>query len=148
MKVINVYSRSEHELGRLLSNSAHTPFEYENVLYASVEAFWYVWRLGSRISEQERTTLSLLYGYNAKRYGRALIRKYGCGSPPDKETLKAVYKAKLEANPRVRDMLLEYDGGFTHYYVFGEEKIPSKHLWTAKLWEEIRDELRESYKRS
>jgi predicted NAD-dependent protein-ADP-ribosyltransferase YbiA (DUF1768 family) len=35
--MINVYSKSEDELGSLLSNFAHTPFEINGVGFASVE---------------------------------------------------------------------------------------------------------------
>jgi hypothetical protein len=39
---INVYSRGNTELGRLLSNFAHTPFSHpEFGEFASVEGFWY-----------------------------------------------------------------------------------------------------------
>ena len=39
-------------------------------------------------------------------------------------------------------MLLNYNGEFDHYYVYGDKKvIPESTVWTAKLWEQIRDEL-------
>lgn len=38
---INVYSGGATELGRLLTNFAHTPFENEYGKFESVEGFWY-----------------------------------------------------------------------------------------------------------
>ncbi len=40
MKPLNVWSRSDEEIGRLLSNFAHTPFVLDSVAYASVEGFY------------------------------------------------------------------------------------------------------------
>lgn len=37
---LNVYSKSSEPLARALSNFAHTPFELDEVQYASVEAFY------------------------------------------------------------------------------------------------------------
>lgn len=39
---LNIWSRSEEEIGRLMSHFAHTPFELDGVAFGSVEAF-YTW---------------------------------------------------------------------------------------------------------
>lgn len=37
---LNVYSRSTENIGRLMSNFAHTPFVLDGVEYASIEGFY------------------------------------------------------------------------------------------------------------
>ena len=37
---LNIWSRSDEAVGRLMSNFAHTPFTLDGVDYASIEAFY------------------------------------------------------------------------------------------------------------
>jgi predicted NAD-dependent protein-ADP-ribosyltransferase YbiA (DUF1768 family) len=63
---INVTSRSPDATIRLISNLAHTPFELDGSVYASVEAFWQ----GLKFPEAEqRRQISSLYGLAARRAG-------------------------------------------------------------------------------
>lgn len=130
---INVYSKGKTELGRLLSNFAYTPFKYNGVKFASVEGFWYWW-----ITEQD--SLKDLYGIRAKTEGR----KYPpIRLEPRKDQLEVVYYAKLRDNPHIVDLLVESELPLTHYYVYRGKKVPvEKYEWTARLWEEIRKELK------
>lgn len=131
---INVYSKGKTELGRLLSNFAHTPFKFNGKKFESVEGFWYWW-----ITEKDE--LKDLWGIKAKTTGRkyAPIRL-----EPRKDQLKLVYYAKLRDNPELAEMLIDSELPLTHYYVYMEKKVPvEKYEWTAKLWEEIRGELKD-----
>jgi len=132
---VNIYSKSEDELGRLLSNFAHTPFIGNGLVFNSVEGWWYWFVTG-----KQHWHLPLLYGYTAKREGKKFPRM----AEVKPKVLKEVYMAKLAANPRIVQMLLDSgDEPFEHYYVVnGVRKDAPRHLWTAKLWEEIREELR------
>ena len=59
---LNVWSRSEEEIGRLMSNFAHTPFTLDGVEYASVESF-YACLL---IPPHKRERVAKMYGIRAK----------------------------------------------------------------------------------
>lgn len=131
--MINVYSKSDSQLGRLLSNFAHTPFVGGEHKIQSVEGWWYWYTTG----KQHHYLLSL-YGFKAKQEGKKHTRV----TEVRPHVLKNVYLCKLEHNPHIRDMLVKYNGHFDHYYVYNDRIVrPTQHLWTVKLWEEIRDEL-------
>jgi hypothetical protein len=132
---VNVYSKSPDLLGRLLSNFAHTPFYGEDGrVFASVEGWWYWYTTGSKHDH-----LMELHGFAAKKAGR----EYPHVREVTPALLREAYRRKLRDNPHIADMLKEFDGEFEHYYVFNGKKVPAdRYLWTAKLWEELRDELR------
>ena len=135
--MINVYSKSDSELGRLLSNFANTPFtDDRGRQYASVEGWWY-WH----VTGQKHPHLCGLHGWQAKQEGKKFPRV----QEVTPEILRKVYLRKLRDNPHIRDMLLAYDGEFDHYYVYNGRKVPAPQwLWTAQLWAQVRDELRAS----
>ena len=132
---MNVYSKSPDRLGRLLSNFAHTPFNGENGrVFASVEAWWYWYVTGCKHNH-----LMGLHGFAAKRAGKEHPRV----REVTPALLREAYRRKLRDNPQIADMLRQYDGEFEHYYVYNGKKVSAdRHLWTVKLWEELRDELR------
>ena len=134
--VINVYSKSESLLGRLLSNFANTPFVLNGKRFACVEAWWYWY-----ITGEKHEHLTKLVGWKAKQVGRQFVVVKNV----EKNVLKSVYYAKLEYNPDIKRMLIKSTEQFDHYYVYDGKKVPAtKWLWTAKLWEEIRAELKQS----
>jgi uracil-DNA glycosylase len=131
---INVFSKGKTELGKLLSNFAHTPFTYKGKHFESVEGYWYY-----KVSGGDKKFF-FLFGLDAKERGKYISTR----SPaPTKEELKEVYLAKLDRNPQVKTLLLESTLPFTHYYDYGGRRVVvDKYLWTADLWREIRDELK------
>ena len=63
---INIYSKGKTELGRLLTNFAHTPFTFPlHGAFSSVEAFWYYAKTGFLHPQ-----LKPLYGFRAKEEGK------------------------------------------------------------------------------
>lgn len=128
---INVYSQGRTELGRLLSNFAHTPFDMEpEGHFECVESYWY-WLLTG--AEECRS----LVGYRAKKVGLELLR--GKAETVSREQLLKAYKAKLTAHPRIQRMLNENNLPFAHYYVYGGKTVtPRQWLWTAELWNELK----------
>jgi len=110
---INVYSRGRTELGRLLSNLAHTPFEHDRYgKFASVEGFWY-WLKSGQCHEDLRE----LYGYQAKkagmRYPKVHVEDF------NKEILLAI-DMKLQQHPDLLKMLRESRLQLEHYYYYGQ----------------------------
>ena len=107
MKPLNVWSHSDEEIGQLLSNFAHTPFELDGVSYASVEGFYVSILMQS--SESRRNKVRGLWGFRAKRemparkpevfeYEGHQIR---LGSPEHHALIKRAIRAKLETHPDV-----------------------------------------------
>lgn len=145
---INVYSKGQTELGRLLSNFAQTPFELEvettvhypkTLRFASVEAWWY-WRKAKAHGVDEKAHLDelrTLYGLEAKRYGQDLTRSAPPSDPTRQELLR-VYQAKVACNPRIAAMLRKNKLPFDHYYVYNGRRQDTHHRWTGLLWNEVK----------
>lgn len=116
---INVYSKGKTELGRLLTNFAHTPFTFEPYgTFQSVEAFWYYYLTGC-----QHESLRHLYGSQAKKAGQSVrddrIDKTTGLTPHQKETILEAIRCKLRQNKEVLTLLRESTLPFTHYYAFG-----------------------------
>lgn len=116
---INVYSKGKTELGRLLSNFAHTPFEhYEHGHFSSIEAYWYWLSTGMKFDE-----LRSLFGFNAKKVGLALRKATDEGSFVEIKNFNALIKQailiKIETTPNLRELLHYSSLPLTHYYVWG-----------------------------
>lgn len=134
---INVYSQGNTELGRLLSNFAHTPFRIPLLgEFESVEGLWYWYLTGEEKCRH-------LIGYKAKEFGQKQTLLYPeIEFPP--RLLKIVYKAKLKYNPHIKEMLLKNTLPFKHYYVYNDKIVtPKQWQWTATLWQEIKNEQTE-----
>jgi predicted NAD-dependent protein-ADP-ribosyltransferase YbiA (DUF1768 family) len=130
---INVYSKGKTELGRCLSNFFNSPFEYKGEQFESVEGFWYYTITGKEI-------FKYLSGWQAKSEGKNCLK---INDEPSKDVLKEVYYSKLYSNDKIKNLLLNSILPFEHYYVYGNRVVEaSDYLWTAKLWEEIREELK------
>jgi hypothetical protein len=102
---LNVWSRSDEEIGRFMSNFAHTPFTLDGVQYASVEAFY----ASLLLPPQRRERVRMMYGVRAKHeipkvkprtfdYGPENI---GLGTVEHAGLIKRAIRAKLEAHPAI-----------------------------------------------
>ena len=146
---INVYSKGKTELGRRLSNFAHTPFtllfhitkdnysSHQQLTFQSVEGYWYWLLTGDK-------ELLKLYGFKAKQYGKS---KWNAKvEPVTKEQLSTAYWQKLKEHPGIWKMLRYNELPLVHYYVFGGKVIvPKEFQWTAELWNEIKQQKIEEY---
>lgn len=148
---INVYSKAKTELGRLLSNFAHTPFKHPRYgHFSSVEAFWY-WLSTGKKNDQLRS----LHGYQSKKAG-LLIRKQMEESgeafqevPNFKAEIKKAILCKIEQNEHLRDLLKNSSLPLTHYYIWGnvssesEYKVtyPVKYAWIHEYIDLVRQYL-------
>ena len=142
---INVYSKSDHWVGRTLSNWADTPFigKIGNggyIRFQCVESWWLCFKSGKSIEECLKLKWNNLHGWESKH----LMRNVSCVRKVTPEILKKVYILKLNQNPIVKQALLDSgDENFDHYYVYNNKIIKCpKYLWTATLWAELRSELR------
>lgn len=116
---INIYSKGSTELGRLLSNFAHTPFIHPNYgQWCSVEGLWYYLRTGCHPEKKLRT----LSGYQAKKYGRELMaRTKKCCEVDNffKEQILEGIRCKLRQHASLRGLLTNSSLPFEHYYYYG-----------------------------
>lgn len=145
---INVYSKGATELGRLLSNFAHTPFLlWGEGYFHSVESWWY-WVKMSNINnslllpifdENQLSEIKEQVGVFAKQYFRAINTLEDTYIfNPGRIQLKNVYIAKLKNHPRIKEMLFSNNLPMAHYYMMNYKKVNAdRHLWTVELWEEI-----------
>ena len=111
---INVYSKGKTQLGRALSNFAHTPFNHAIYgEFASMEGFWYWISTGSK-----NDSLRRLYGFKAKSEGKQYPRVTIPRHVFEGEIIEAAFY-KLKDNPDIADMLMESTLPLTHYYAYG-----------------------------
>jgi predicted NAD-dependent protein-ADP-ribosyltransferase YbiA (DUF1768 family) len=102
----NVYSRSEEEIGRLMSNFAHTPFTLDGIEYGSIEGFYVALRF---LDPAKRLKLGRMYGLVVKRMGMKSRLTTTCyrgkwfelGSDPHIALVKRALRAKLAAHPEI-----------------------------------------------
>lgn len=131
---INIYSKSKTELGRILSNFAHTPFTTVNHgKFASVEGFYYWLKSGMQYDE-----LRNLHGFQAKSVGR----KFPIVKNENFDLIcKQVIRYKLMQNRQVYDLLKASSLPFTHYYSYSGKIVQADNKW-ADWWEELRDKIK------
>lgn len=105
MTPLNIWSRSEEEIGRLMSHFAHTPFVLDGVAFGSVEAF-YTWLL---CGPSKRPKVAALWAPRAKHEcpktppatfdynGRTVVFE----SAEHHELILQANHAKLDAHPDI-----------------------------------------------
>ena len=131
---INVYSRAKTDLGKFLSNFAHTPVETPDGKFQSLEGYWY-WL------KTYDDNLRYLYGVESKMYGEALPI---ANSKIDKKKfkkalLKKLYDHKewLNEQPLWSDLTLP----LTHYYVYNGMPSPAGGEWILDIIEQTRFDM-------
>lgn len=147
---INVYSKGRTELGRLLTNFAHTPFVNKHYgAFQSVEGFWYYSLLLGNLPEGYLSELRKLYGYKAKKHGKELIETINpITDMGHKERVREAISDKLRQNKHILRMLLDTNLPLEHYYVYGDSEnykivSPDEHRWIIDHIEYIRKRCKE-----
>ena len=157
---INIYSKGKTELGKLLTNFAHTPFDCDYGHFESVEGFWYWLKtllLDTNWSKEQKVKIEILrsaYGYEAKKLGRELLSKNIDESDKisidenfKSDILKAI-RCKLNQNKHIKMMLARSNLPFAHYYFYGKEDNPKiyelpEYHWQIEYFEKVRTYLKE-----
>ena len=146
---INVYSKSRSKLGRMLSNFAHTPFTLKDIKFESMESWWYWTKMNNinkavlfpEFSQEQLDEIRTLIGKEAKEYFRSIHKGDTSEFSPDKSELKEAYLQKLAEHPEIEKMLFENKLPIDHYYMMFNKRVNAdSSMWTAKLWEEIKNE--------
>lgn len=138
---INIYSKGATELGRLLSNFAHTPVALpDHGYFASIEGYWYWLQTG-----QHHAELRKLHGFRAKQVGRQLRGPVVPGTLPSfefEERIKIALRCKIEQHPRIQTLLKESKLPFLHYYVTNgrvDDRTPGA-LWMIDVFTKWREQ--------
>lgn len=144
---LNVYSRSQEQIGRLLSNFAHTPFELDGIRYGSVEAFYQ----SLKLPEAQRASVRDLWGYKAKEVGRGLHPTHTTyngteielGSKAHHDLVKRAITAKIEQTPNLKEGLLATGERPIVHDTGGPESPTTRYpnRVFARTLEEIRSDL-------
>ena len=132
---INVYSKGQTELGRLLSNFPHTPFEHPSYgNFASMEAYYYWLASGMR-----HDWLKPLYGFKAKEIGRGCDKVY---CEHFDQLLYEGLECKVGQNDHIRILLTDSVLPLAHYYVYGGKPLDGGHSWLTDGLMDIRNRLK------
>lgn len=134
---INGYSQGRTELGRLITNFAHTPVEIWEKEFGSLEAAWHYYQTGLCHDD-----LCSLYGYNAYKASR----KYPFVQAMTREVYIELFRAKLTQTLQLRKLLSESVLPLTHYYEYSGKVVWNEWLWIAEVWMEFRQELKDQMK--
>jgi transposase len=143
---VNVYSIGKTELGRFLSNFAHTPIDLPiDGHFESIEGYWH-W-LGT--SHPDREVLRGMYGLAAQKAGRKFkdpryetYKYYIKKDHRFKAKIKAAIRIKIENNKVMKRQFIRNTLPLLHYYVFSSYvKVPADAEWLLKSIESIREEF-------
>lgn len=141
---INVYSKAHTELGKLLSNFAHSPFEHPKYgHFESVEGFWYYRGMVGKLPEETLKSLRYKHGFKAKELGKELRKTLPAGSDEDDsdfpEDVMEAIRCKLRQNRRILNLLVETKLPFVHYYYYG--KVDNAKLIFSPKYDWMIDEI-------
>ena len=131
---INIYSKGQTELGRMLSNFYYLPFECEDGKFNSIEGYWY-W-IGNHDDRLRNE-----FGYAAKRLGKELGQKITITDEEFKLKIRIAINIKLLTEP-LKTKLINSTLPFDHYYVFGGVVKSAGFKWIIKHIEEARSNLK------
>lgn len=138
---INMYTKGKTELGRLLTNLAHTPFDLPEGHFESVEAYWYWLLCDKKVDE-----LKSLHSFKAKEFGKKL-KKEGflvkSSSDSDfQDKIKYAIRQKLKQNPHILVKLLQTTLPLKHYYYYqGTKNKESFNVQEQTKYYWINDEI-------
>lgn len=144
---INVYSKSNLEIGRMLSNFYKHKILTEEGEFLSIEAYWYYLEIDDSSGEKE--VLKTLYGYEAKKTGLELLKSYGKIEDPnfEEKISDAIFQKFLDN----KEMLLTNEKylylPFEHYYNFDGRivDVKDKYKWMIDNITHIRGHIIDNY---
>lgn len=148
---INIYSKSQTDLGRLLTNFAHTPFSHTRLgHFESVEGLWH-WKKTKGVDDE----LKSLWGFKAKQRGRQVVDAGFDVVSTDTEGFRSdileAIRCKLRQNWYITEMLYNSILPLAHYYYYGHPENSPKviylpeHEWQINELERIRTLCKEKY---
>jgi hypothetical protein len=143
---INIYSKGQTELGRWLSNFTFHPIKIDDIVFKSIETYWYY------LLTNDSKILNT-FGYKSKELGKQIMKDKNLPSYFDFNSVKKeefelkiknALDTKLKSN---KDRLISFGREtlpFAHYYVYGGRKFNAGHDWIIQHLEKRRQFLRET----
>jgi len=130
---INVYSKGKTQLGRWLTNFAHTPFYHiYHGQFQSVEGYWY-W-----LSTND-DKLRELHGWQAKKYGKSVRGKDWPEDVNFQNHIKVALYCKIVQNEKIKQEFFKNDLPLDHYYVYGDRVVSvPEGRWILETLESIK----------
>lgn len=148
LKPLNVASRSEEAIGRMMSNFPETPFTFRGREYASMEGFYH----SLKFAEPElQNRVSSMSGPIAKSFGNKGSATHGffqgesfiLGTPKHHELVKDAIRAKLDQHPEIaKEFVATYPRPIVHDT--GRKPNPKTNLPDdvfTRILSELREEL-------
>jgi hypothetical protein len=132
---INIYSKGQTPLGRILSNFSPFRFKCDDGVFASIEGYWYWLKC-------KDDTLRKLVGYRAKEFGK-LKSEHG-EKYTEEEFREKICKAIAIKMDTYKDMVVKSELPFTHYYVYGNTAKYAGYEWIVEFIEDYRRQLKMS----
>lgn len=137
---INIYSRGKTELGRFLTNFAHSPIITEDGPFTSIEGYWY-W-LSNR-NEKMRS----VSGGNAKKVGKTYPKTTQLSEQEFQRKIREACWIKIHSNNAMLRLFKTSTLPFTHYYVFANNFVKDAgYKWIIDIWELFRTFIKNDYK--
>ena len=137
---INIYSKGKTELGRFLTNFAHSPITTEDGLFTSVKGYWY-W-----LSNRDET-MRTVSGWNAKKTGRTCPRTTQLTEQEFQRKIREACWIKIHFYQHMLKLFKESTLPFTHYYVFSNGFVKDAgYKWITDIWELFRTFIKNGYK--
>lgn len=133
---INAYSKSECDLGRMLSNFYHYELNIDGIIFNSLEAYWYYLLTNDQ-------SVCLLSGNEAKQFGKTLTLINSVNEDFMLKFKNALI-IKIESVPTLKSELIKTIIPITHYYVSQSGKrIETNHTWLPQMIMNIRSEYQQ-----
>ena len=137
---VNIYTKSQCKLGRLLSNMSSIPINHpEHGWFRTLEGFW-TWLSTGGSNEQ----LRVANGYEARAIGKTLKKQI----MPVEEfegSIKMAIDSKVKHSSQLRRLLMDSgDLPIVHYYNYsGKIVVPKGHQWQLDYWTQLRHTLQQ-----
>lgn len=135
---INVYSRSNLEIGRWLSNFQKINIKIDDKYVSSIEGYWYYLLT-------DKSYLLRLHGFSAKKYG---MQEPVINSIDDtfKDKIRFAIDTKIKHDLDSFFKILNYNINIplVHFYETDRDRI-LPHQWVIDHWEKRRKQLYKKY---
>lgn len=134
---INVYSKGNTRLGRMLTNFADIPVNHpEDGRFRGIEGYWY-W-----LSTKD-DKLRYIYGFQAKEYGRKIGGKDWLNDDEFKRKIRLAIRSKIDQHEILKKEFLKNKLPFKHYYVYSGKVVePKEGKWVIEYLEQLKDEYK------
>ena len=146
---INIYSAGKTPLGRKLSNMYSIKFKHNEIEFSSVEQAWHYYKfIGTGKHDAANEIMGINNAYLLKKMAKGYNSHAEFEYVQTKEFKRIIYdviRVRLNEDSQLRNMIIESNLPFKHYYVMKGKVIDesAKYDWLLKIFEFIRARLKE-----